>query len=364
MYHQRDNPDYHAAHSVLLVGVRNMPSLLHGTQSPFNIADQFTVPYFTAAEVQDLLTQYTQETGQPFAPAVIEGIIRETEGQPFLVNRLAQLLTQDIAPDRAQPITPTHFTYALALLSNENNTHFASIRSKATLHRDEVLNALFNPTRYYDFQDEVMQDLLMYGVLRTVADEHDRPYARIANPIYQRMLVKAFAPSHQLIQRAAQHVVRPPYMVNGHINFDALLDHFKAFMEEYGVRLLQSEATRRPLEISGQYLLLSYLNAALKLMGGHVIIEPLTSAGELDILAFYREQQFVVETKIWYGPAAFKEGAQQLAKYLKATGLPKGYLVIFDEQRETNPLLTENGEVFELDIEDKQLRVYLIAVQV
>lgn len=41
-----------------------IPSLLGGTQSPFNIADQFTVPYFTPAEVADLLTQHTTEMGR------------------------------------------------------------------------------------------------------------------------------------------------------------------------------------------------------------------------------------------------------------------------------------------------------------
>jgi hypothetical protein len=364
MYLARYQPDYGALWSLLLVGVRTIPSLLGGTQSPFNIADQFTVPYFTAAETADLLQQHTAETGQAFAPEVIAGIYRETEGQPFLVNRLGQLLTQEVAPDSRQAVTAAALTQALAALISENNTHFASIRSKATLHRDEVLNALFTPTRYYDFQDEVMQDLLMYGVLRAVSDEQGKPYARIANPIYQRMLIKAFAPSHQLIQRAAQSIIRPPYVVNGHLNFDALLDSFSAFMREHGIRLLRSEVSQRPLEISGQYLLLSYLTAALKSIGGHVLIEPLASAGEMDLVALYREQRFIVETKVWYGLAAFEKGKLQLVDYLRAASLPRGYLVVFDERGEANPLLATQGAVFELTVDEKQLRVYVIVVQV
>lgn len=364
MYLQRDEPDTYTVHSILLVGVRTIPSLLGGTQSPFNIADQFIVPYFTPEEVTDLLTQHTQATGQVFEPDVIEGIMRETEGQPFLVNRLGQMLTVDLVPDATQPITATNLDYALIRLVNENNTHFASIRSKAHLHRTAVLTALFNPVRYYDFQDEVTQDLVMYGVFRVLQDEHGVDYAHLANPIYRKMLIKAFAPTHDLIRQATNGGIHHRYLVEGILHFDPLLDHFKAFMEEHGVRLLKSEKSQRPLEISGQYLLFSYLTAALQSVGGYVVIESVSSAGEIDLLAFYREQRFIIETKIWYGNAKYEAGKTQLVAYLRAAGLEKGYLVIFDENVTANPLLTTEGDRFELTVDGKTLRVYLIGVAV
>ncbi len=105
-------------------------------------------------------------------------------------------------------------------------------------------------------------------------------------------------------------------------------------MEEHGVRLLKSETTTRPLEISGQYLLLSYLTAALRSLGGYVTIEALSTAGEMDILAFYREQRFIVETKIWYGQARYEEGKKQLADYIDKLGCDKeGWLVVFDRRK-------------------------------
>lgn len=351
-------------HSIILVGVRNIPALLAGTQSPFNIADHFTVPYFTAAEITELLTQHTVDTGQLFAAAAITTIYRETEGQPFLVNRLGQLLTREIATDQSAPITTTHVEYALVKLINENNTHFYSIRSKAAFHRAELLSALFNPTRYYDFQDDITQELLMYGVLRVVTDEHGLDYARIANPIYRKMLVKAFAPSHALIRQALNGSVQNRYVIDGILHFDALMDAFKAFMEEHGVRLLKSEATLRPLEISGQYLLLSYLTAALQSIGGYVTIEALSSAGEMDILAFYRNQRFIVETKVWYGQARFEQGKAQVVAYLQASDLPKGWLVVFDEKLSDNPLLSSGPAIFETTAADKVVRVYLVGIAV
>jgi hypothetical protein len=370
MYLQRDDPHGDSLQSVILVGVRNIPSLLGGTQSPFNpalsaanvIADQFTVPYFTPAEVADLLNQHTAETGQPFTPQVIAGVIRETEGQPFLVNRLGQLLVQDIVPNRDRPITAADLDYALAVLVTENNTHFFSILSKASPHRADLLPMLFYDERRTDFLDRVTQELIMYGVLRVEEDESRLRYARVSNPIYRKMLLLHFAPPRGELPINGAIVSR--YVVNGILDFDSLLDSFKAFMEEHGVRLLRSEASGRPLEISGQYLLLSYLSAAMNAVAGHVTIESLTSAGELDILAFHRGQRFIVETKVWYGMAAYEQGKTQLVAYLKATGLSRGYLVIFDEKLAANPLAAQAGEVFEVAVEDKKLRVYLIAVQV
>ncbi len=118
------------------------------------------------------------------------------------------------------------------------------------------------------------------------------------------------------------------------------------------------------IEISGQYLLLSYLSAVFNSVGGYVTIESLSSAGEMDILAFYQAQRFIVETKIWYGGASFEQGKEQLARYLQAANLPKGYLVVFDEQVETNPILLESGPVFEVTESEKTLRVYLVGIKV
>ncbi len=361
MYLKRHQPEYAALHSIILVGVRNIPSLLGGTQSPFNIADQFSIPYFTPDEVANLLTQHTQETGQIFKPQVIEEIIHETEGQPFLVNRLGQILIQDVVPDRSEPITPAAFAFALAKLLNENNTHFYSILSKATPHRAMLLSILLYNESRSDFLDPVTQELIMYGALRVVEDEYHLPYARVGNPIYRKMLLQRFAAPPEPLPingSAANH------LINGNLNFDGLLDDFKAFMEEHGVRLLRSKKTERPLEISGQYLLLSYLSAALNSVQGQVTIESLSSAGEIDILAFHRGRRFIVETKIWHSKQKFEDGKAQLVRYLKAAGLEKGYLVIFDEKLSANPLLPEMGELFEILVGEKTLRVYFVDVAV
>jgi len=223
---------------------------------------------------------------------------------------------------------------------------------------------LFNIKNYSDFRDEVTRDLLMYGVLRIVTDDRGVEYARIANPIYQKVLIKAFAPRHALISQITNGSIYYRHIIEGVLNFDSLMDSFKAFMEEHGVRLLKSEQTQQPLEISGQYLLLSYLSSALQSVGGHVTIESLASASEMDILATYQDQRFIVEVKIWYGKARYEQAQEQLTNYLKAAGLSKGYLVILDHKIDQNVVVEEKGDLFELVVDNKTLRVYLIGISV
>lgn len=154
--------------------------------------------YFTADEVTDLLGQHTAETGQTFAQATISTIFHETAGQPFLVNRLGQILTQEIEPNRHEALQPAHLNCALALLLRENNTHFASIVSKATPHRSTLLPTLLYDERRSDFLDPETQELLMYGVLREVEEEPHPRVARVANPIYRKLLLRFSPTPHDL----------------------------------------------------------------------------------------------------------------------------------------------------------------------
>ncbi len=84
-------------HSVCLVGVKSIMQLDYDRSiSPFNIQDEFHLPNFTLEQVCELLSQYTDEVGQAFASEVITSLYKQTAGQPFLVNRIAQILTEEL----------------------------------------------------------------------------------------------------------------------------------------------------------------------------------------------------------------------------------------------------------------------------
>ena len=182
-------------HSVGIVGVKSITQLNYDRSvSPFNIQDEFRLPNFTLEQVQELLGQYTDEVGQAFAPEVIESIHKQTAGQPVLVNRFAQILTEEMDIRKTDPITPTHFATAHTQLLRERNTNIDHLTTN--IRRDprfeSVLMQIMARDEGVDFNldNDIISELATYGVIKEGADG----MCEILNPIYLYRIMKAFKP--------------------------------------------------------------------------------------------------------------------------------------------------------------------------
>ena len=182
-------------HSVGIIGVKDITQLDYDRSiSPFNIQDEFRLPPFTREQVRELLAQYTDEVGQAFAAEVIENIHRQTAGQPFLVNRFAQILTEEMDIPKNETITMTHFSEAYAEVIGEDNTNLTHLITN--IHRDPGFkNILMEIVSYergvrFNLRRELISQLATYGVIGKGADG----MCQIINPIYQHCILQAFKP--------------------------------------------------------------------------------------------------------------------------------------------------------------------------
>ncbi|MDR1667027.1 MAG: AAA-like domain-containing protein, partial [Bacteroidales bacterium] len=92
-------PEQAFVHSIALVGMRNIrdykakirpDSASLGSASPFNIITKaLTLQNFIKEEIIQLYNQHTDETGQIFEDDAIELVWEQTQGQPWLVNAIA-----------------------------------------------------------------------------------------------------------------------------------------------------------------------------------------------------------------------------------------------------------------------------------
>jgi len=98
----------HSLHSIILIGIQNIARLNLGRSSPFNIAYQQRLNGFSLDEVREMMAQYTAESGQQIEEDALTMLYEQTAGHPFLINRAALILTEEIATDRAQPVTVDH----------------------------------------------------------------------------------------------------------------------------------------------------------------------------------------------------------------------------------------------------------------
>ena len=328
-------------YSVGIVGVKNITQLNYDRSiSPFNIQDEFHLPNFTQGQVQELLEQYTDEVGQAFAPEVITAIHKQTAGQPFLVNRCAQILTEELDIPKNETITMANFSNAHRQLLRERNTNIDHLLTNIRRDRrfESLLMRITSYQRGLPFSpdNDIMNELTIYGVIAEGADG----MCEIANPIYQHRILQTFKPLFNGLEGEYFSEENGDDFIDyltpdGVIEIRALLDNFQNFIARVGFRILQVPET--PQEYIGQHLLYTYLDHFVHVIGANMLLEVQTGRGRIDLLIVHNQRKYIVETKIWEGDRYYQAGKKQLAAYLKLEGVQKGYYVVFDHRNNPTP---------------------------
>ena len=328
-------------YSVGIVGVKNITQLNYDRSiSPFNIQDEFHLPNFTHGQVHELLEQYTEEVGQAFAPEVITSIHKQTAGQPFLVNRCAQILTEEMDIPKTEAITMAHFSKAHTQLLEEGNTNIrhllTNIRKDRRFERLLMRIASYERGLRFNPDDEIIDELAMYGVVAKGTDG----MCEIVNPIYQHRILQAFKPSINGLEGEYFSEENGDDFIDyltpdGVIEMESLLDNFQDFIARVGFRILQVPDT--PQEYIGQHLLYAYLDHFVYIVGANMFLEVQTGRGRIDLLVVHNQRKYIVETKIWEGDRYYQAGKKQLAAYLKLAGAQEGYYVVFDHRNNPAP---------------------------
>ena len=333
IYHEEDEK-FRCLHSVGIVGVKNITQLNYDRAvSPFNIQDEFHLPNFTFKQVHELLGQYTAEVGQVFEPEVVAGLRRQTAGQPFLVNRLARMLTEEMNIPETETITLAHWTKAHAQILREQNVNIQHLR--ANIRRNPRFQTILMQIASYDegcafnLDDDVISELATYGVITEGEDGR----CEIANPIYLYRILQTFKPTVNGLER--EYFPEESGTAAGELALTPLLDNFRDFIGRAGFRILQVPET--PKEYVGQHLLFAYLEQVVLQAQAVMHLEVQTGRGRIDLLINHRQRKYIVETKIWQGEKSYRNGMQQLAAYLKLEQATEGYYVVFDHRKNPHP---------------------------
>lgn len=319
--------------SLALVGLRDVRdykvksggSPYLGTPSPFNIAVRsIALRNFTADEVATLLRQHTAETGQPFAAEALAEVWRLTRGQPWLVNALAKVAVEELAPDPHQPVTLAQIETAKELLILRRQTHLDQLADKL---REPRVRHVIEPLLAGATLGDVPPDDLDYVVdLGLVARERSNGL-QIANPIYQEVIPRALTSTAE----ASLPAIRPTWLTaDNQLDPDRLLAAFLAFWRQHGQPLLKSAPYH---EIAPHLVLMAFLHRVVN-GNGAIDREYAIGSGRMDLLVRYGPVRLALELKVWRDGAKdpLAEGLAQLDGYLDGLGLPTGWLVIFDQR--------------------------------
>ena len=334
-------------YSVGIVGVKNIRQLNYDRSiSPFNIQDEFALSNFFLNQVDTLLEQYTQEVGQAFAQEVVKSVHKQTAGQPFLVNRMAQVLTEEMNIPVSETICSEHFEIAYKKILNESNVHIShlttNIRREPGFER-VLMRVILNEQKLpFSIDDPIMSELFTYGVMVPDTDGN----CKIQNPIYQYRIVRAFQPLFNGLEM--QYLPEDTdagfldYMTSeGKIDMRLLLSNFCDFIARAGHRILEIPQT--PKEFVGQHLLFAYLDSFVGQIRGFMYLEVRTGRGRMDLIILHAGEKYIVETKIWGGESLYQAGKRQLAAYLNSEGVQEGYYIVFDHRRNPEAQIEEES---------------------
>ena len=109
------------------------------------------------------------------------------------------------------------------------------------------------------------------------------------------------------------------------LNIEKILIRFQQFMkEEY------SSKDKSFLETHGRLLFLSFITPIINGVGFAFKEVQISEEKRLDIVITYNNHKYIIELKIWHGEKYHERGIKQLKDYLDINKQNKGYLLVFN----------------------------------
>ncbi len=301
------------------------------TASPFNIkVRSLTLQNFTADEVATLYQQHTTETGQSFTSDATQHAFALTQGQPWLVNALAYVVTEELLPQSTASITVNYIQQAKEILIKRQDTHLDSLAERL---REPRVRQIIEPMLAGQALGDVPPDDIRFVLDLGLCRMDPAGGLVIANPIYQEVLPHVLAGT----PIASLPYLHPTWLKpDGSLDIDRLLDAFLAFWRQHGQPLLKSAPYH---EIAPHLVLMAFLHRVAN-AGGTLEREYAIGSGRMDICLRYGPDTLAMELKVWRDQEKdpLEGGLVQLDSYLSGLDLNTGWLVIFDRRSGLPPI--------------------------
>lgn len=305
----------------------------HQENSPWNIAADFLVDMsFSPDDIAGMLEIYETDYGTGMKIDRIANLIYEyTSGYPYLVSRLCKFMDERIAgsstfPDKASAWTEEGFFEAEKMVIKEDNTLYQSLIRKLKIY-PELRNVLYDllftgKTIPYVATNDYMKDAAMFGFIK---NENDT--AVISNRIYESVLYNYFISEEfsasKMYNAGLQEKNR--FIVGGHLDVRKILEKFTETFD-----YLYGDQDETFLEEAGRRYFILFLKPIINGVGNYSVETRTRNNERMDIVIYYRGEQYVIELKIWRGNAYHERGEKQLSDYLEYFHLKKGYMLSFN----------------------------------
>ena len=361
-YINRDTKGIKTFQSVILAGVTDVKHLKskirseekHKENSPWNIAADFTIDMsLSESGIQGMLDEYEADHHTGMDTAAIAKQIREyTNGYPFLVSRICQLLDEGRVlgfGNLTEAWTPDGINAAVKTILGEENTLFDSLMGKLRTMpelRGQLKEILFEGATIPNLPDnDEQKQLRMYGF---IVNDHNT--VAIANRIFEMRLYNFFIGESRFAGELRGNALdnKPEFIKGGKLDVPLIM---KRFIETQRIirKLDDEEAERKFIEEEGREKFLTYLSPIINGVGTFSVEEQTRDRKRMDVVIHYGGMRYIIELKIWHGESRNEEGEKQILGYMNHFDLKTGYMLSFNFNKNKKP------GVHEVHIGDKLL---------
>ncbi|MCI7442813.1 MAG: AAA-like domain-containing protein [Clostridium sp.] len=330
-YLQREEGEGYTFKSVILAGVydiRNLKLKLRPDEerkynSPWNIAVPFNIDMSLSGEgIEGMLKEYKNDKNLKFDTLkAAEFIYFYTSGYPFLVSRICQIIDEDLGASWNEE----NMIRAIKLLLDENNTLF-----------DDLVKNIENNNKLQNLIESIVIDgkiisfnlsnpIINLGVILGILSKKDNKVS-ISNRIYEQYIYDYLSSKIELSNNILEkYNFKSDFIEGNGLNVEKILLRFQQFMKEN-----YSKKDEVFLEREGRLLFLAFIKPTINGVGYAFKEVQISEEKRLDVVIVYNTNKYIIELKIWHGEKYHERGLKQLSDYLEINGQDKGYLLIFN----------------------------------
>ncbi len=350
LYIGRETDGIPAFQSVILAGVTDVkhlkmkirPDKEHKENSPWNIAEPFNVDMsLSETGIRGMLDEYESDHNTGMCTDEVARKIHDyTNGYPFLVSRICQLIDTDICSSIGKEAAWTcdGVEEAVKKIITESNTLFDSLMSKLKNYERLKLQLrrilLQGETIEYLPDNKEQEQLIMFGFITRSNDNT----IVVANRIFEMRLYKYYIGESKFSEEMRGNALdnKPEFIKNGELDIPLIMKRFIE-TQKYIRNLNDEEAERKFIEEEGREKFLTYLSPILNGTGTYSIEEQTRTRKRMDIVIHYLGKRYIIELKIWHGEKYNSAGEKQIIEYLDYWNLDTGYMLSFSFNKKKIP---------------------------
>jgi len=339
--------------SVILAGVYDIKNLKlklrpeeeRKYNSPWNIAVPFNVDMSLYKEgIENMLNEYALDKNLAFDTSkAAEFIYFYTNGYPFLVSRLCQIIDEDLGASWSEE----NMIRAVKLLLDENNTLFDDLVKNMENNKElqYLIEGIIIDGKIISFN--LSNPIINLGAIFGIFSKRDNKVS-ISNRIYEQYIYDYLSSKIEVSNNVLEkYNFKSDFIQGNGLNIEKILLRFQQFMKEQ-----YSKKDAIFLEREGRLLFLAFIKPIINGVGFDFKEVQISEEKRLDIVIVYNNNKYIIELKVWRGEEYHKKGLKQLADYLDINNQDRGYLLIFNfnknKEYKKEEVIVEGKEIFEV----------------